>query len=62
MPTGKDLLHLGFSLLGFYVVMWITLSIILLLGGPKLLLVLVGPVPAFLVGAKIYRKFSRDDW
>ena len=62
MPTGKDLFHLGIALLGFYVVMWITLSLILLVGGPKWVLVAVGPVPAFLVGAKLYRKMARDEW
>ena len=62
MPTGKDLFHLGIALLGFYVVMWITLSLILLVGGPTWVLAAVGPVPAFLVGAKLYRRMARDEW
>ena len=55
-------MHLGIALLGFYVVMWITLPLILFVGGPTWVLVAVGPIPAFLVGAKLYRKMARDEW
>jgi len=62
MFTWKDSLHLGIALLGFYVVLWITLPLILFLGGPTWVLAAVGPIPAFLVGAKLYRKMARDEW
>ena len=62
MFTRKDLFHLGIALLGFYVVMWITLSLILLVGGPMWVLAVAGPAPAFLAGAKLYRKMARDEW
>ena len=55
-------MHLGIALLGFYVVFWITLPIILFIGGPTWVLAAAGPIPAFIVGAKIYRRMARDEW
>jgi len=70
MTTVKDLLYLGLGLLGFYV----SFFIVALLGGlvlpglPREALVVLGLLPSFFVGAKIYHwlviragTFNRQD-
>jgi len=63
MSTGRDLLHLGIALVGFYVVLLPTAILIGLVvdGMHPVVVTLVYPLPPFLAGAKLYHWLTQED-